>query len=581
MASIFSNTLNNWFGFKLNPSEEGAKDKSAVPEPQVDGSLVFSADSSAYSLSLGLDADMFNNETSLVNRYRALSVIPEVRFAIENIVNDAIVIDDTNPPVLLDIDDETMSSQLKDAIMEGWGKVVNVTNFNNEGYQIFERWFIDGKIYYYIILDQTNGGIKEVRQIDPRKIRKVKQVKKELDPATGREITVGTEEFFLYTDTSDNSITRANLKLSKDSVVYAHSGLIDTFSASQNQQVNMMSIGPVEDSTNTIVKSYLHGAIKPANQLQMLEEAVLIYRIVRAPERRAFYVDVDGLPNAKADQYVRDIMNRFKNKTSYDVSTGEVTDSRRHMSMIEDFFLPRRNGKSTEIATLAGASNLGEIGDLDYFKDKLLSALNVPKARYQTDAGFQIGKTDAVSREEVTFSKFITKLRVKFNDLFFGLLRVQLVSSGVIDNDEASWDELKSHLKFQYASDNLFSKFKEIEILSAKIDAISNSGDIVGTYLSKEYMYRHVLGFTDDEIIEVKKQMAKEADEESQKGAAGDDDGFGDDDFGSSNRFGSSRTSFGDDFGGDDFGGDDFDDSGDDFGNDDFGNDESEPPQEI
>jgi len=533
MASFFSGGTNRWFGFKLGGDKtEDNKVLSPIPELNHDGAVTVTSDS--YSIAYNVDLNNLS-ERELVDRYRSLAIVPEVRFAIENIVNEAIVIDDGNP-VKLNISGNSLTDSQRKNISAAWDNVLRVLDFNSNGYNIFERWYIDGKIYYYIIIDTEKGGIKEVRQMDPRCVKKVRSVHKKMNDS-GVSVIDKSEEYFVYANsTGSNGLTQPGIKLSVDSVAYAHSGLLDV--AISNDQFNGSEQTPV-------IKSYLHTAIKPANQLQMLEESIVIYRMVRAPERRAFYIDVDGLPNGKADQHVRDTMNRFKNKTSYDVTTGAISDTRRHMAMIEDFFLPRRNGKSTEITTLPGGAGLGEINDIDYFKDKLIASLNIPRARFSADAGFQLGKTDTVSRDEITFNKFITKLRIKFNDIFYSLLKVQLVSSGLIQNDDETWEKLKPLLSIEYSVDNYFSTLKEIEILSDRLDVLSSADNSVGKYLSKQYVFEKILGFTQEEIDQIQKDIEKEA-ESDQSNDRGDD--FGGNDFGGGPRFGDRSDNFGSEY---------------------------------
>lgn len=515
MASFLSNGINRWFGFKLSRDSDEDPIVSPILDNNADGSVDVMSD--GYSLVYDIDQSVIS-ERDLIDKYRNLSAIPEVRFAIENIVNEAIVID-SDEPVKLNVTGNSLTDTQRENVHAAWDNVMKVLDFKSNGYNIFERWYIDGKIYYYIIIDSVNGGIREVRQIDPKLIRKIRTIKKKILDGNV-EAKEEIENFFLYSgDSIQIGQVGQAIKLSEDSVAYAHSGLIDNsplgsgqYSTGDNKQV-------------PIVKSYLHTALKPANQLQMLEEAVVIYRMVRAPERRAFYIDVDGLPNGKANQHMIETMNRFKNKTTYNADTGAINDGRRHMAMIEDFFLPRRNGKSTEITTLPGGGNLGEINDIDYFRDKLISALNVPRARFNADAGYQIGRSDTITRDEITFSKFITKLRTKFNDIFYSLLRVELVSSGIIDNDYETWDKLKSVLSIEYSVDNYFNTLKEIEIFSERISILNDVDSYVGKYFSKQHIYENILGMTQEEIDKMEFEIAK--DKEKGDSDTDDDDGFG------------------------------------------------------
>lgn len=424
----------------------------------------------------------------LVRRYRELSRYPEVAEAIEDIVNEAIVIDGDDKPIELNLDDLKVSESLKKKIVEEFTKILTLLNFNDIGYEIFERWYVDGKVYFHIILDEKHeNGIKELRIIDPRKIKKIKNVIKEKQPS-GIEIVKEIQEYYIYNDKGINDSTSSGVKLSLDSVVYCHSGLID--------------------SQTGLIQSYLHKAIKPANQLKMLEEAVIIYRYTRAPERRVFYIDVGNLPKGKAEQYVTDMMNKFKNKLSYDAVTGELADSKRHLSMMEDFWMPRRGDRSTEITTLPGGQGLGQLDDLDYFKDKLYHALNVPKSRFTPDTGFSIGRSDTISRDEIKFFKFVTKLRNKFSQMFMDILRVQLISRGVFSSKD--WEQLKEKIKLEYAKDNFFSELKENEVLNARLQTVAQLDPFVGKYVSKGYIQRNVLRLTDEEIKEMDTEMSTE-----------------------------------------------------------------------
>lgn len=524
MATNFNSSLQRFFGFNLNPKNEGDVDASPIQKINDDGAVVTAA-ANGYYVSMDSEVSL-QSERDLINRYRALAQMPEVAFAIQNIVNEAIVIEGDTEPVSLSVNDTDKSELEKESIREAWDEIISLSKFNTDGYQIFERWYVDGKIYYYVILDVENGGIKEIRQIDPRKIRKVKTHTREINE-NGISVITGEESYFSYTE-SDSAGTTSAVRLHEDSVIYAHSGLIDSVSAQTN-------VSSASNSVEVpIIKSYIHGAIKPANQLQLLEEAILIYRLVRAPERRAFYIDIDGIPNAKADQYMNDMINKLKNKASYDASTGVLNEGKRHMAMIEDFFLPRRNGKSTEITTLPGGQGLGDLNDLEYFRDRLINSLYVPKARYQADAGFQIGKSDAVSRDEVTFNKFITKLRNKFNDFLYGMLRIQLVSKGIIENTDEAWNNLKTDLSITYNVDNYFSTLKELEILTSRLAVLNDADTHTGKYLSKKYLSTHVLGLTEDEFAQMEKQIRIEAGDEVEEEGDG---GFGDD-FGGGNDFG-------------------------------------------
>jgi hypothetical protein len=372
--------------------------------------------------------------------------------------------------------------------------------FNIKGFDIFRRWYVDGRIYYQKIIDEKNPkrGIIELRQIDPRKIRKVRELKKDKDPKTGVDLIKSIEEFLIYNEKGINyqpnystAATGANqgLKISLDSISYVPSGL--------------------NDSEKNVVLSYLHKAIKPVNQLKMMEDALVIYRLSRAPERRIFYIDVGNLPKLKAEQYLKDIMARYRNKIVYDSATGEIRDDRKFMSMLEDFWLPRREGgRGTEITTLPGGENLGQIDDIHYFQNKLYQALNVPLSRMQPQTGVSFGRATEITRDELKFAKFVGRLRKKFSQLFNDILKTQLILTGVIT--EQDWIEFKELIQYKFAQDQYFEEIKDAENLRNRIDLLNQMQPFVGTYFSKEYIMRSVLRMTEDEIDVMEKQIASE-----------------------------------------------------------------------
>lgn len=486
MASIFGFTIG-----KKKKDDEIVK--SVVSPTGQDGSLVLNTNVaggvSGESYLLAFDPDgQIKNEMDLIKRYRDLSKTPYVAEAIEDIVNEAIVMDGDDSPVSLDLDELKVSEGLKKKINDSFNEILNLLNFNVDGYDVFKNWYIDGKILYQIILDEKNvkDGIKELRYIDPRKIKKIKNIVKEAAPG-GFEVVKSIEEYYIYNDRGIVDGRSTGIKLSKDSVIHCHSGLID--------------------QSNGLVLSHLHKAIKPANQLKMLEESVVIYRYTRAPERRVFYIDVGNLPKGKAEQYVQTMMNKFKNKISYDAVTGDVVDSKRHLSMMEDFWMPRRDGgKGTEIITLPGGAGLGQLDDLDYFLNLLQRALNVPISRTKPDTGFSIGKSDTVSRDEIKFNKFIGKLRSRFNSLFLDALRVHLIAKGIISDDD--WSETKEKIRIKYSHDNYFSELKENEILNTRVRTALDMDPLVGKYFSKEWVQKKVLRMSEEDITEINKAMA-------------------------------------------------------------------------
>lgn len=482
----------NIFGFTIKPSAPPEEKVASVVTPtNSDGSLVVNSGifGEAYGVAFDIDGQI-KNEVELINRYRTLAAYPEVSEAVEDIVNEAISMSGDESVCSISVDALPVPSSIKKKISEAFDEVLNLFDFNNRGHEIFERWYVDGKVYYQILLDvdKPKLGIQELREIDPRKIKKIKNIKKKRMPS-GIEVIDEVEEYFMFNDQGITSTTTSGVRLSPDSVVMSTSGIVD--------------------QTNGLILSNLHKAIKPANQLKMLEDAVVIYRIVRAPERRVFYIDVGGLPKGKAEQYVTDIMNKFKNKLVYDAHTGEVADSKKHLSMMEDFWMPRRDGgKGTEITTLPGGQGLGQLDDLDYFKDKLYHSLNVPIGRMKPETGFSLGRSNEVSRDEIKFAKFIDKQQSKFAQLLLGALRIQLVSKGIINSSD--WESFNQKIRVKFARDNYFSELKEVEILNNRAQAALQMDSMVGKYYSREWVQRKILRLSDIEIEEINKQNSED-----------------------------------------------------------------------
>lgn len=478
----------NIFGFTIKPrTAPEEKFASVVTPSNSDGSLVVNSGifGEAYGVAFDIDGQI-KNEVELINRYRTLAAYPEVSEAIEDIVNEAVSVNPDEPVCTISVDAIPVPPAIKKKITEAFEEVLNLFDLNSKGHEIFERWYVDGKVYYQILLDvdKPKNGIQELREIDPRKIKKIKNIKKKR-LHSGIEVIDEVEEYFIFNDQGITNTTSSGVRLSVDSVVMATSGIID--------------------QTNGLILSNIHKAIKPANQLKMLEDAVVIYRIVRAPERRVFYIDVGGLPKGKAEQYVTDIMNKFKNKLVYDAHTGEVADAKKHTSMMEDFWLPRRDGgKGTEITTLPGGQGLSQIDDLDYFKDKLYHSLNVPVSRMKPETGFSLGRSNEVSRDEIKFAKFIDKQQSKFAQLLLGALRVQLISKGIINSSD--WESFNQKIRIKFARDNYFSELKEVEILNNRAQAALQMDSMVGKYYSREWIQRKILRLTDAEIREIEKQ---------------------------------------------------------------------------
>jgi hypothetical protein len=478
--------------FGINLTKKKANQKavvaSVVPPSLEDGSALVSA-ANYYGLSVDLDGGI-KNENDLIRKYREISQYPDCDSAIEDIVNEAIVTSDTGQTVDIVLDDTKVSDGIKKKIRDEFDTVLSLLRFNDRGHDIFRTWYIDGRIYYNIMLDENNkkSGISELRIIDPQKIRRVKVVKSSRSPK-GVELSSIQEEYYLYNDKGLTTQTTQGVRMSLDSVAYSHSGIID-------------------GNTN-VVMGYLHKAIKPTNQLKMIEDSLVIYRVSRAPERRIFYIDVGNLPKLKAEQYVQDIMNKFRNKLVYDAVTGEVKTDKKNLSMMEDFWMPRREGgKGTEITTLDGAQNLGQIEDINYFQNKLFQALNVPMSRLKPDTGFSLGRSSEITRDEIKFSKFINRLRNKFSSIFNEILRIQLVSKGIIREDE--WDEFASSIRYDFNQDNHFQEMKDSEILQNRLQTLQLLDPYVGKYFSIDWIQKNVLMQSEKDIKEIADQIKKE-----------------------------------------------------------------------
>jgi hypothetical protein len=428
-----------------------------------------------------------------------MAMQPEIESAIDDIMNEAIVQDDDGKIIEIVLDDLDQPEKIKKAIKDEFHTILRLLNYKHMAQDIFRRYYIDGRLYYNVLIDKENpiAGIKELRYIDPRKLRKVREIKKKKDERTGAEIIDVYNEYYIYNDKvvtgSSSNYGPVGVRITLDSIVSVVSGLMD--------------------SRRAVVLSYLHKAIKPLNQLRMIEDATVIYRISRAPERRIFYIDVGNLPKLKAEQYLRDIMVKYKNKLVYDAQTGEVRDDRKFLSMMEDFWLPRREGgKGTEITTLPGGQNLGELEDVKYFQKKLYNSLSVPISRLEPNQGFSIGRVAEVTRDELKFAKFVDRLRNKFSDIFNQALRVQCVLKGICTADE--WDQFKEHIYYDFIKDNNFSELKDAELMRERLSLLSAVDPYTGRYFSQVWIQRNVLRLTDDQI----KEMQDEIDEEKEAG---------------------------------------------------------------
>ena len=434
-------------------------------------------------------------ELDLIRRYRDIAQQPECDSAVEDIVNEAISFDEVSQSVSISLDRLPYPEKIRRAIRKEFNEVLTLLEFEEKGSDIFRRWYVDGRLFYHKVIDNKSPkkGIVALKFVDPTKIKKVREVNKEKDPKTGVDVVKKINEYYVYNEKglahAGYGGTGQGIKIAKDAITYCPSGVID-----QN---------------GGKVLSYLHKAIKPVNQLRMIEDALVIYRISRAPERRIFYIDVGNLPKIKAEQYLKDVMNRYRNKLVYDASTGEIRDDRNHMSMLEDFWLPRREGgRGTEITTLPGGSNLGEIDDIVYFQRKLYRSLNVPISRLEAENNFSLGRTTEITRDELKFTMFIQKLRKKFVHLFTDILKTQLLLKGIVASED--WDIMKEQIQYDFLKDGHFAELKDAELLRDRIDALDQIQSYIGTFFSKEYVLKRVLRMTDSEVEEMRDQIARE-----------------------------------------------------------------------
>ena len=444
------------------------------------------------------------NEVQLIRRYRETSLVPECDAAIDDIVNECVVSDTQDRIGALDLQDVDLSESIKKKVQGEFKHILSLMKFNQNSHELFRKWYVDGRIYFHKVVDSKNPnrGIVDIRNVDPLKIKKVRNVEKEKDPKTKIDKIKKVEEFYVFNDKGfDRSGTNegATIRIAPEAVCYTTSGMLDY--------------------TKNIVIGYLHKALKTSNQLAMMEDALVIYRISRAPERRIFYIDVGNLPKAKAEQYLAETMNKYRNKLVYNSDTGEIKDDRRHMSMLEDFWLPRREGgRGTEISTLPGGQNLADIDDIEYFKKKLYRSLNVPISRMESDNGFNMGRASEISRDELKFNKFTKRLQNKFARLFTDILRTQLILKNVVSGDE--FDEFKDFIRYDFSTDNHFSELKEQEIFRERLDILSQAENYLGKFFSEKYIAKNVLRMTDDDI----EKMAKEIEDEGGNEEDGDMD---------------------------------------------------------
>ena len=504
--------MSRLFGFSI---EDDDKDSSGVVSPippnNQDGSEHY-VTTGFYGSYVDIEG-VYKNENELIRRYRSMSLYPECDSAIEDVVNEAIVADTNDSPVSIELSNLNASDGIKKKVREEFKRILELLDFDKKAHEIFRNWYIDGRLYYNKVIDQKNptAGIQELRYIDASKMRYVRQVKKPKngnnplsnvkreDPATYDFPEI--EEFFVYAPGGSGSTGGYNtgtmsmggaskgIKMTRDSITYCTSGLVD------------------RNKGSTL--SWLHKAVKPLNQLMMIEDSLVIYRLSRAPERRIFYIDVGNLPKVKAEQYLRDVMMRYRNKLVYDANTGEVRDDKKFMSMMEDFWLPRREGgRGTEITTLPGGQNLGEITDINYFQKKLYRALNVPETRIQGETGFSMGRSSEILRDEIKFSKFVGRMRKRFSDMFSDMLRTQLILKNIITPED--WESMSDHIQYDFLYDNHFAELKEAELTTERVNLAQLVEPYVGKYYSNDYVRRNILRQSDQEIQEQDKLIENE-----------------------------------------------------------------------
>ena len=491
------------FGYSIGKKEETPPTMQSFAPPTNDDAAVAVTEGGFFGTSIDLEQST-KTETALITRYRDMALQPECQRAIDDVVNEAIVSDDKGAPIEIVLDDVEQPDEVKERIREEYEGILNLLQFNNKAYDIFNKWYVDGRLYYHLMIDtqKTKEGIQEIRYIDPRRIKKVRAEKRtKTAPMNSKNIfDKKYNEYYIY---SPKGVKAGNegVKIASDSIAFIHSGLMS--------------------DDNSAILGHLHKAIKPLNQLRMLEDATVIYRLARAPERRIFYIDVGNLPKGKAEQYLRDMMAKHKNKLVYDANTGEVKDDRKFMTMLEDYWLPRREGgRGTEITTLPSGQNLGELDDVLYFRKKLYESLNVPSTRLEAEGQFNMGRANEITRDELKFNKFIKRLRIKFVELFQIILEKQLLLKGVIT--KAEWVEMRDKINYDFLEDNYFTELKEGEVLRERLSLLRDVDEYTGKYFSTEWIRTNVLQQTEEDIKDIDKQIEAEAPEEGEE----DDDNF-------------------------------------------------------
>lgn len=488
----------NLFGFQIKKQKTSPEEtKSFVPKQDEDGSIrVDTSTGAAYnSFSIDLDPSAIKNEVDLIKKYREISLVADIDIAVDEIVNELIVYDEYKAPVEIDFTEnlaKKYSDSTKKIIKEEFDTILKMLNFTATGSDILRNWYVDGRVAYHKVIGKDNpkNGIVELRNIDAAKLKRVVEIKKEKDPRTGVEIIQSQDEYFVYSQTGFAGQDKLGLKIAKDAIAYVTSGY--------------------QDRDNGMTLSYLHKSIRPLNQLRMMEDSEVIYRMVRAPQRRIFYIDTSGMARTKAEQHIKDVMARYQNKQVYDAATGTVKDDKKHLAILEDFWMPRANGKSTEITTLEGAGNLTDIENVNYFQNKLYQSLNIPLSRLQAGQGsFNLGRENEISRDEIKFAKFIEKLRRKFNNLFYDILKTQLILKGIATQED--WDAIKTGILFNYTEDNFFAELKESEMFKERLMNVQIADPYVGKYITKRHIQREILRLTDEQVKEMDAENAQDA----------------------------------------------------------------------
>ncbi len=499
-----NNSIMKLFGFELvrSKNKDVGKDNeklpSIVPKTDDDGAGYVTASGSHYGQYIDINGDNAKDNAEMIMKYRGVATHPEVDAAIEDIVNESISGSENEAPVLINLDGVETSDKIKKLMTEEFDNICGMLNFNELGHDIYRSWYVDGRLVHHLVVNEGNlkAGIQEIRPIDATKIRKVKEVKYKKDNRTGAKVVDKTDEFYVF---QEKNQTQSAVKLTPDSVSYVTSGLTDP-------------------SRKSVV-SYLHKAIKPINQLRMMEDSLVIYRLARAPERRIFYIDVGNLPANKAEQHMKEIQTRYRNKLVYDASTGNLKDDRKHMSMLEDFWLPRREGgRGTEISTLPGGDNLGQIDDIVYFQKRLYRSLNVPIARLEQETQFSLGRSTEISRDEVKFQKFIDRLRKRFSTMFTNILKKQLILKGIITPED--WATWKNDIQIDFIRDNHFTELKDSELLRERLSTLDQLSQYVGEYFSREWVMKNVMMMSEEDIETMKDQVEAE----NAKGGSDDDE---------------------------------------------------------